>query len=140
MLTLLLGGRRIRPPAGWAIALLLVSGAGCAKKPDWIAGTLVTVDVSGTWRGRTAPHRMGVQAEVEMTLTQDGPKVTGEGGLRATKVKIEGIVRGDVLSFTEPGGRVRADATVTGDEMSGFGWGNMTPFFGEFTFKLSRQP
>jgi hypothetical protein len=124
---------------GLAGALLVAVAAmlGCAQKTDWIGGTLVTVDVTGLWRGSAFPQR-GVQAEVEMTLSQNGPKVTGEGRFRATKVKIEGTIRGDVLSFSEPGGRLRADATVTGDEMSGPGWSRMTN--GDFTLKLSRQP
>ena len=58
---------------------------------------------------------------MEMTLTQRGAKVTGEGRFRATRFTIEGTVRGDVFSFTEPGGRLRGEATVTGEEMTGQG-------------------
>ena len=35
---------------GLLIATTLEIGSGCAK-PDWIDGTLVTVDVTGTWTG-----------------------------------------------------------------------------------------
>ena len=31
------------------LCVLVISG--CAQKTDWIEGTLVTVDVSGVWRG-----------------------------------------------------------------------------------------
>ena len=35
----------------WAILVAaLAGGSGCAR-PDWIEQTLVTVDVTGTWRG-----------------------------------------------------------------------------------------
>src|SRR4030095_10733581 len=81
---------------GLLLALLIPLGPGCAKT-DWIGGTPVTVCVSGTWRGSASP-RQGVQAEVEMTLRQNGPKVTGEGRFRTTKVSIEGTVRGDGFS------------------------------------------
>ena len=122
------------------VLLAMITISGCAQKTDWIGGTLVTVDVTGVWRGNASPHQhqRGVQAEVEMSLTQRGPKVTGEGRFRTTKVKLEGTVRGDVFSFSDPGGFVRGDATVTGGEMSGPGWSRATG--GEFTLKLSRQP
>ena len=39
----------------WLLAVLVLAGPACAQKGDWIAGTLVTVDVSGVWRGRLDP-------------------------------------------------------------------------------------
>ncbi len=123
-------------------ALLLVAAAGCAHRNDWIEGTLVTVDVSGVWTGTAQPTRAGAwpyadATNMELTLAQRGPKVTGECQIRTTKVTIEGTVRGDVLSFAASGGRMHAQATVDGDAMSGegVGWQN----FGQFTLKLSRQ-
>jgi len=74
---------------------------------------------------------------MELTLAQRGPKVTGECRIRSTKVSIEGTVRGDVLSFGAPGGRVHGQATVDGDEMSGEGVGSQG--YGQFRIKLSRQ-
>jgi hypothetical protein len=121
---------------GLAMALLCVLAiSGCAQKTDWIGGTLVTVDVSGTWRGR-APTV--VEGEMEMTLTQRGAKVTGEGRFRATRFTVEGTVRGDVFSFTEPGGRLRGEATVTGEEMTGQGRMQLAVNPAGFRFKLSR--
>jgi hypothetical protein len=73
-------------------------------------------------------------------LRQRGAKVTGEGRYRATKLNIEGTVRGDVFSFSESGGRVRGEMSVTGDGMSGLIWVNLTGQAGrEFPLKLSRQ-
>src|SRR5262245_28435770 len=63
-----------------AIAFLALTVAGCAH-PDWIEQTLVTVDVTGEWRGSWASSVPGVFAgnrPVGLTLTQKGPKVTGQ--------------------------------------------------------------
>lgn len=77
---------------------------------------------------------------MEMTLAQRGGKVTGDARIRADKVRIEGTVTGDVFSFAEPGGRLRAEATVAGDQMSGSGRQNLTSplSFSQFSFTLSR--
>ncbi len=117
--------------------LLVLAGTGCAQRADWIEGTLVTVDVSGVWRGVAVPARGGVQGEAELTVTQRGPKVTGDFRIRGTKVHVEGTVRGDVLSIAAPNGRFHAEATVMGDEMSGQGVATQGI---EYNLKLSRQP
>jgi hypothetical protein len=106
-----------------AATLLVIGAPGCAQRSDWVEGTLVTVDVTGVWKGRSASMggTSGVTGEFELTLTQRGPKVTGDARIRTLKVGIEGIVRGDVFSFSAPGGRLRAEARVNGDEMSGEG-------------------
>jgi len=117
----------------WLVAALLLLGAlGCAQRTDWIEGTLVTVDVSGVWTGTVVPGlEAGVGGDLQMTLVQRGAKVSGDGRFRATRMAIEGTVRGDVFSFSEPGGRFRGEATVTGDEMSGPGWTSFsTPLTG----------
>src|SRR5439155_16121440 len=60
---------------GWlAIGCLVLAAAGCAR-PDWIEQTLVTVDVTGVWRGTYL--RVGGSGNLELTLQQSGPKVTG---------------------------------------------------------------
>ena len=108
---------------GWLLVVFLVAVApGCAQKTDWVAGTLVTADVTGVWKGRVTT---GIPGEFEMTLTQRGAKVTGDGRIRAHKFSVDGTVRGDVFSFNEPGGRLRAEATVNGDEMDGQGRTNL---------------
>ena len=56
---------------GLAFACLLLGASGCAQRADWIEGTLVTVDVSGIWRG-TGVTLKGPQGELEMTLIQRG--------------------------------------------------------------------
>jgi hypothetical protein len=117
-----------RKVLGLAVAFLLFV-PGCVQKSDWVQGTLVTVDVTGVWKGRVTGAGggvVGIGGEMEMTLNQRGPKVTGDGRIRAEKFSIEGTVRGDVFSFSEAGGRLRAEATVTGDEMAGAGRTNLT--------------
>ena len=51
------------------VAAMLAIGSGCAK-PDWIEQTLVTVDVTGTWRSTEG-------SLVEFVLEQQGSKVKG---------------------------------------------------------------
>jgi len=124
------------------VGLLLLIASGCAPRADWIEGTLVTTDVSGVWRGS---YVAGVSSnwlafgEVEMTLRQRGEKVTGEGRFRDTNVTLEGTVRGDVFSFNDRTGRIRGQATVTGDEMSGHGRMGYGPN-PQMTLKAQRQP
>ena len=104
----------------------IVIAAGCARA-DWIEGTLVTVDVAGVWKGRAfiGGTTGGTSGDFELTLTQRGAKVTGNGQIRAQKFSVEGTVRGDVLTFNEPSGRLRGEARVAGDEMSGEGRANV---------------
>ena len=53
-------------------AAVLLFTCGCVTRPDWIEATLVTVDVSGTWEGRsTSPG--GAQRTATLEL-QEGPK------------------------------------------------------------------
>ena len=123
----------------WLLVGFLVAGApGCAQKTDWVEGTLVTVDVTGVWKGRMTPLPSGIAGEFEMTLTQRGARVTGEGRIRTQKIGIEGTVRGDVFTFNEPGGRMRAEARVNGDELSGEGRMSLTGQQAPFRFTLSR--
>ena len=90
-------------PAWLAIGFLVLTASGCAR-PDWIEQTLVTVDVTGVWRGSwTMPTASGI---FELTLQQTGPKVTGEMRFAATQIY-------------NPSGPITG--TVSGDEMSGKG-------------------
>ena len=105
------------------LATALALGSGCAK-PDWIQQTLVTVDVTGTW----------VRSEgalIELTLEQQGTKVTGSmlwrgGGVTASGAlsgAVEGTVAGDVFRFKQTSGTnlaVNGEMTVSGDEMTGY--------------------
>jgi len=80
----------------------------------------------------------GLGGELEMTLAQRGAKVTGNGRLRAQTIGVEGTVRGDVFTFSDGSGRLRAQATVTGDEMSGEGRTGVSGQPVEFRFTLAR--
>ena len=121
-----------------ALALGLLGGSGCAQKTDWVQGTLVTVDVTGLWKGRMTTVPGGLGGELEMTLAQRGAKVTGNGRLRTQTIGVEGTVRGDVFTFSDGSGRLRAQATVTGDEMSGEGRTGVSGQPVEFRFTLAR--
>ena len=108
------------------IVLVLIAGvltlaSGCAK-PDWIEQTLVTVDVTGSWRNPGG--------NFELKLEQQGSKVTGSmvwrgqaSGLSGTiSGAIEGTVSGDLFKFKQTSGTsvaLNGEATVSGDEMTG---------------------
>ena len=103
---------------GWLLIGLLVavSAAGCAQR-DWVRDTLTLADVTGTWSG-TAGDR-----PVDATFRQSGSRVTGTSseitdyGFTVGVVELEGVVNGEVLSFSGRG--VSGEATVDGDEMTG---------------------
>ena len=101
----------VRSVRAAALAGILLVIGGCAAKKDWIEATLVTTDVTGTWRGR--PMNLG------LVLQQQGPKVTGTMIFGSGSWPIEGTVEGDVFRFAGKFVQVRGEATVAGDEMTG---------------------
>ena len=116
---------RVARIAWLAIGLLSLTAAGCVR-PDWIEQTLVTVDVTGTWRGSYKTSTVFTGGDVELTLVQKGPKVTGRisGGqwvVLGGSVPIEGTVNGDIFTFHDTRGTVTGSLQVSGDEMSGSG-------------------
>ncbi len=120
------------------IGFLALTASGCARSPDWIEQTLVTVDVTGVWRGTMTVNRL--QIDWELTLQQVGPKVTGR--LRqdinsSSSGSIEGTVNGDTFHFRTARGAI-GDLQVNGDEMTGTGSGASGG--GTATFSLRRQP
>ena len=110
---------------------------------SWIEQTLVTVDVTGEWRGSWASSVPGVFAgdrPVVLTLRQSGPRVTGQMtmGSQAEGLvgPIEGTVNGDILSFHDLRNRLTGRLQVSGDEMTGAGTNAGFPA----TVTLHRQP
>jgi len=107
------------------VAAMLALVSGCAK-PDWIQQTLVTVDVTGVWKGTGVRSPSG-PLEVQLELEQHGPKVTGNilltGYAAQSQVarsgRVEGAVEGDVFRFHQTEGTVLGEMTVAGDEMTG---------------------
>jgi hypothetical protein len=107
------------------VAVLIVAAltfvSGCVKT-DWIDRTLVTVDVTGTWYGRSAGGAM-VAREFFLELKQEGSRVTGTMRTSpvgvVTRGPIDGTVAGDVFSFRRQDGKVEGELTVSGDEMNG---------------------
>jgi hypothetical protein len=102
----------------WAIlAAALACGSGCAR-PDWIAQTLVTVDVTGTWRSSES-------GLLELELEQQGTRVSGSYNFAMATSRsgaIEGTVAGDVFRFSQTSGTygpLNGEMTVSGDEMRG---------------------
>jgi hypothetical protein len=123
------------------LGFLLLTAAGCVR-PDWIEQTLVTVDVTGTWRGNYKSSTVFTGGDVELTLMQKGPKVTGQmsGGqwvVIGGSVPIEGTVNGDTFRFHDTRGTVTGLLQVSGDEMSGSGTSKDSI---PMTITLRRQP
>jgi hypothetical protein len=125
------------------IGLFVLVASGCAR-PDWIEQTLVTVDVTGVWRGRmtgSAPGSGSGSMSMEITLQQSGPKVTGRytfSGFTAGGGSVEGTVSGDMfrLHDTRGVGGLSGELQVNGDEMTGPG---TAPRLGDVTITLRRQ-
>jgi hypothetical protein len=122
---------------GILVATTMVFASGCAKQ-DWIDRTLVTVDVTGVWRGVMTVG--GQNYDWELTLQQVGPKVTGR--LRQVlnptpSGPIEGTVNGDMFHFRTSRGAT-GNLQVNGDEMTGTGSG--VTGASQATFSLRRQP
>src|SRR5262249_39661619 len=119
-----------RPVPVSLLALALALGAGCAgaldsscpgASPDWIGRTLVTVDVTGTWRSTEG-------IAVRLILEQKGTKVTGRIFMQPSASsggdEIEGSVSGDVFRFNSlRGAQFVAEMRVSGDDMTGCGRG-----------------
>lgn len=111
------------------VAAVIAIGSGCTTPPDWIQRTLVTVDVTGHWHGRSikGAGAGGGIAELWLDLQQEGPKAKGfivwqgfVGGGRSTSPgSIEGTISGDVFSFRQTDGLGRGELTVRGEEMTG---------------------
>jgi hypothetical protein len=102
--------------AGLLIAAALAFVSGCVQK-DWIDRTLVTVDVTGTWRSTTG---------WELNLEQKGSKVNGTIGhgplapsVGSGSGPLDGNVAGDVFRFSQSDGNLTGEMTVSGDEMKG---------------------
>jgi len=101
------------------LVTMLACGSGCAKS-DWIQQTLVTVDVTGTWRDS--------DGTIEFTLEQQGSKVTGSLLLKGIQsagtisAPVEGSVGGDVFRFQQTRGErsCLGEFTVSGDDMHGW--------------------
>ena len=101
------------------IGVLMLAGAGCAQR-DWVSDLLVLSDVTGTWEGWVRSS-YGLSANVPRTsitlvLQQRGPKVTGELSWSRGQGRVEGVVNGEVLTFSEG---IKVELAVDGDEMWG---------------------
>ena len=121
------------------IGVLALTVSGCAR-PDWIEQTLVTVDVTGAWRGefRQALGSSG-GAAIELTLQQSGPKVSGQvnfSPFRQFSGPIEGTVTGDMFRFRAQRTGVSGELQVNGDEMTG----RAATTYGPGTVTVRRQP
>ena len=127
--------------AAWiVIGVALVLTSGCVKK-DWIDQTLVTVDVTGVWKGK---YVSGSSGDLELSLRQSGPKVTGDvrisGGNFRANGPIEGSVNGDMFRFQEKRRQVIGEVQVNGDEMVGSGTAAVGGASSPVRIELHRQP
>jgi len=118
-------GDQMKAMAGLLLTTLLTMSAGCAQREDWIDRTLVTVDVTGTWRATNPTNGVVIQLD----LQQQGPTVKGVmrvvGGSSQNPAgtrdgPIEGTVAGDVFRFSQTNGRVEGELRlISEDEMDG---------------------
>jgi hypothetical protein len=117
---------RVQTTVRMLVASLLLA-VSCART-DWIDRTLVTVDVTGTWYGKSEGAQFGRPGDFLLDLKQEGSTVTGflrSGTSQGTSQTgtlsgpINGTVAGDVFRFRNPRGTVEGQLTVSGDEMTG---------------------
>ena len=118
------------------IAVAFVLASGCAQQ-DWIDRTLVTVDVTGVWEGKSTVTGGGVGVlDVVFILQQQGAKVTGQvkfpmapasvPRVSTEGYQIEGKVSGDTFTLHEMSGpTLHGEFKVNGDEMTG-NWARLT--------------
>ena len=100
------------------IGLLVLTSADCARR-DWVSDLLVLTDVTGTWEGWIRSNywgATGVRIPITLVLQQSGPKVTGELSWSRGQGRVEGLVNGEVLTFSEG---IKVELAVDGDEMWG---------------------
>jgi len=100
------------------IGVLLLASGSCARR-DWVSDLLVLSDVTGTWEGTVRGRSLGwgyPQAPITLVLQQNGPKVTGELSWSRGQGRVEGLVNGEVLTFSEG---IKGELAVDGDEMWG---------------------
>jgi len=105
-------------PMRWLlIGLLLLASASCVRR-DWVSDLLVLTDVTGTWEGtlRSQFYMGNVRIPITLVLQQTGPKVTGELSWSRGQGRVEGLVNGEVLTFSDG---IKAELAVDGDEMWG---------------------
>ena len=106
------------------LVVALACAFGCAKS-DWIQQTLVTVDVTGTWRGSPGGPGTNNPGALFLDLRQEGATVQGfihqgaSGAASSLDGPISGTVAGDVFRFRSTRGITEGELTVNGDEMSG---------------------
>jgi hypothetical protein len=98
------------------IGLLVLANAGCARR-DWVSDLLVLTDVTGTWEGSATNAGANFTRGITMVLQQRGPKVTGQLSGPFRGGELEGVVNGEVLSFSR--GPMQGELTVDEDEMTG---------------------
>jgi hypothetical protein len=119
-------------PRWLLIGLLVLACASCARR-DWVSDLLVLTDVTGTWEGSTDVNTGGgstmkMHVPITMVLQQSGPKVTGELSWSRGQLRVQGVVNGEVLAFSEG---IEVELAVDGDEM----WGRTeNPPFGAAVF------
>ena len=110
--------RAVATALRWLFVAVLGLSAGCASRPDWIQSTLVTTDVTGTWRG-VLRGSVGGSQSLTLILEQRGAKVTGEALTIQGGGALEGTVEGDVLRFRGSYVGFAGEVTIAGDEMTG---------------------
>ena len=103
------------------LVALLACGPGCAHdrvQHEALAegGTLVTVDVTGTWRS-TAGGSLKFELEQHGSRVTGSMRLTGLPGVSNLSGPVDGTVSGDTFRFIGPS--VTGEFTASEDEMIG---------------------
>lgn len=88
--------------------LALMPVFGCTTPPDWIERTLVTVDVTGTWYGKSPVRGQADFPDMLLELQQEGPKAKGSTRAdmgAANSPRLVGPIEGTIAGMCSPSNR-----------------------------------
>src|SRR5262245_33104557 len=105
------------------LGLVVLSMAACASTMESTPSAPPTVDITGSWAGQWGYTNASLGGgQISMTVTQTGPKVSGNMQVTGTPVDrngpISGLVSGNELRVLYPTS-ITGRLTVQGDTMSG---------------------
>lgn|SRR5262245_47374349 len=116
------------------IALLLLGVAGCASSSMEAPGAAPTVDVTGSWGGQWAYTNASLGGGIiDLSLKQDGAKVSGNATITGTAVDrngpVSGLVSGNELRILYPTsvtGRLKVQGDTISGQLDGLNPANVT--------------
>ena len=113
-----------------AVVLLGIIGMSCDSTPT----SPSTTTVAGKWGGTTCAPSLTASCAFQMTISQEGPVLTGTWGKTTTHGTLTGTISGSTVSLVLAGefAPFTLTLTVSGNQMSG-------AYTDQSTISLARQ-